>query len=645
MPVFEIQAPNGKTYEVEGPNAQGALEALQRTLSPPPQSQVMDDALAAGSQASRLFGGPTEPNLIDRAQSYAQGVIEGLPVVGPALSDARVELDALIAQLPGGMTPDQVRREAANRKAFLQEKAGNERLAGQITGAVAPLTVAGLAAPATVGRALGMTGGLGSQTIMGALSGIGLVAADTKARGGDWTDAGITALAGGAIGGAAPIAIKGAGAAWNAMTRQGVPTASRNVAQALTEDGLDAGNLNRLMAEQGPDTMLMDMGDNLRTLGGGIAANRGPGQKVLRNAINERDAGAVPRVSADIARTIGNGQEIGALTESIIAAQKAAADPLYSAVRDVPVDLVGGIKFVAQTPLGQRAFKEALALAANDGVPTNSLTIGIVDYAKQALDDIASSAKRAGQNNAARQAGQMARMLTTEADKIAPGYQAARQAFAGPAAVLDAIESGRGTFKGNMSPADMQRLMANMTGSEKDAFLQGAQTAVADMLGNSANDVATVRTLLRKPYNEAKLRLLIGSEGTDDLLRAVDRELLFGQTANAVSRNSETARRSMASGMVNPQQQDIYPQGVPGMVFAAINAARQKLRSVTQPRVNNQMAEILSSKALSPQDIARLTAGQAAPRSLPVAPATLPLLSPPGSTENRPLRVVVQRDR
>lgn len=32
MPVFEIEAPNGKTYEVEGPDAAGAMQALQRNL-------------------------------------------------------------------------------------------------------------------------------------------------------------------------------------------------------------------------------------------------------------------------------------------------------------------------------------------------------------------------------------------------------------------------------------------------------------------------------------------------------------------------------------------------------------------------------------------------------------------------------------
>jgi hypothetical protein len=97
--------------------------------------------------------------------------------------------------------------------------------------------------------------------------------------------------------------------------------------------------------------------------------------------------------------------------------------------------------------------------------------------------------------------------------------------------------------------------------------------------------------------------------------------------------------------MVNPAQTDIYPQGTIGLIFAAINGARAKLRSVMQPRVNNQMAELLSSKAPSALDMARLTAGQTPPRPLPIAPAALPILQGQGSNQNSPLRIVVQRDR
>lgn len=649
MGKFEITTPEGKKYEIEAPDAASANATLEEFLAgqgnPSQSSSAYDDALAAGSAASQKFASyqpPGSPGLGDRAMSFGQGVIEGIPIAGPWLADRRVDLDATIAQLPGGMTPEQVRQGAAERKAYLEQHAGNERLAGNITGAVAPLALAGLTGPAIVGRALGMTGGLGSQMLMGGLSGAGIAAADTKARGGSWQDAGTNALVAGGLGGAAPLMFKGLGAGFNALAGRGVSKGASNVARAMQADELTPQAAQQAMAQAGPDAALMDMGPNLQALAGGIASVRGSGQKVLRDTVTQRAKTAPARVASDIAQTLGNGQELGALTEQIITAQKAAADPLYSAVRDVVVPLEGNIKLVTSTPLGSAALKAGKQMAANDGIPLdNPLTIGVLDYTKQALDDIANEAKRLGKGNAYRQANNMARLLAAEGDKVAPGYKQAREAFAGPAAVLEAIETGQGAFKGDMSPADMRRLMSGMTASEKDAFLQGAQTSVADLLGNSANDVAAVRNLLRKPYNEAKLRALIGDGPTDELLRAVDRELMFGQTANAVNSNSETARRLAAQGMVNPDAgPNVGPQDWMGLISGAINMARRKIAATLQPKVNRQSADLLASQVLSPQQLQMLASGQKTPRALPIAPGTVAL---PGQNfgERPPLRILI----
>jgi hypothetical protein len=633
MAKFEVATPDGRKFEIEAPDAQSASDTLDQYLATQGGQQP------AAPQAPAETGyQPSAVPWMDQINSFANSAVDAIPIVGPSLTSAGNQVDAWVNNALG--FPEQTAEDRARINASEQAEFPLASGVGTVAGAVGPLTGLGMSS-AIAGRALGMTGGLGSQMVLGGLSGAGISGADTLARGGDLGEAGQSAMLGGAVGSLAPLAFKGIGAGIGALAGRGVPKAAQNVARAMQADEITAPGLRRAMAQMGPDATLMDMGPNLQSLAGGIASVRGPGQKVLRDTITSRAKAAPARVAADVGRTIGNGQEIGGLTEQIVAAQKAAADPLYTAVRDVPIKLEGNLKLVASTPLGRQAFKQGIEMAANDGVQPGTLTIGVLDYAKQALDDIASEARRLGKGNANRQAANMARLLASEGDKIAPGYKQAREAFAGPAAVLEAIEEGRATFKADMSPADMQRLMADMTASEKDAFLQGAQTAVADLLGNSANDVAAVRTLLRKPYNEAKLRALIGSEATDDLLRAVDRELMFGQTANAVNSNSETARRTAAQGMVNPDAgPDIGPQGTIGLVFAAINAARGKLRATLQPKVNRDMAELLASKAIDPRALQMLTRAQKSPRALPIAPGTLAL--PGQDFGNRPpLRIVV----
>jgi len=633
MAKFEVATPDGRKFEIEAPDAQSASDTLDEYLATQGGQQPAPPQAASGTGYQ-----PSAVPWMDQINSFANSAVDAIPIVGPTLTSAGNQVDAWVNNALG--FPEQTAEDRARINAAEQAEFPLAAGVGTVAGAVGPLTGLGMTS-ALAGRALGMTGGLGSQMVMGGLSGAGIAGADTLARGGDLGDAGQSAMLGGAVGGIAPLAFKGIGAGVGALAGRGVPKAAQNVARAMQADEITAPGLQRAMAQMGPDATLMDMGPNLQSLAGGIASVRGPGQKMLRDTITNRAKAGPARVAADVGRTIGKGQEIGGLTQQIITAQKTAADPLYAAVRDVPIKLEGNLKLVASTPLGRQAFKQGIEMAANDGVQPGTLTIGVLDYAKQALDDIASEAKRLGKGNANRQAANMARLLASEGDKIAPGYKQAREAFAGPAAVLEAIEEGRATFKADMSPADMQRLMADMTTSEKDAFLQGAQTAVADLLGNSANDVAAVRNLLRKPYNEAKLRALIGSEATDDLLRAVDRELMFGQTANAVNSNSETARRTASQAMVNPDAgPDIGPQGTIGLVFAAINAARGKLRATLQPKVNRDMAELLTSKALDPRQLQVLTRAQKTPRALPVAPGTVTL--PGQDYGNRPpLRITL----
>ena len=66
MPVFEITAPDGRTFEVEGPDAQGALAALTKALggSAAPQKQEM---VGFGTRADREQDMPETPDVAKEA--------------------------------------------------------------------------------------------------------------------------------------------------------------------------------------------------------------------------------------------------------------------------------------------------------------------------------------------------------------------------------------------------------------------------------------------------------------------------------------------------------------------------------------------------------------------------------------------------
>lgn len=601
MAKFQIEH-NGKKYQVDAPDEQTALDAFADAMGIAPATESAPAPAPAPAVPSamppmkRAFAGA-----IGAETAFADQAIDAIPVIGPAIKGGLEEARSYIGSLFGMGTPEEVKRKLAG---FTTESIAAEpgaAAAGKLVGQVSPaaLTMTPLGA-----FLMGSAGGLPAQMTMGGLSAAGIMGADALVRGKSAEEAAGDALIGGTAGILLPGAGKLVGMGADAILGTGASKEAAHLARALGDDGVAPDQIAAKLQELGPDAMLMDLGPNLQAQAGALASLPGQAQKTVRAAVGGRAATAGERVAADVAATVGRSPDIDALKQTIIAEQSAAAKPLYDSVRGVEIPLSGNIAFVFQTPMGKQALAEARAMAANDGVviPDGKMTVGLLDYAKRALDDIASAASRAeGKGNKARQASGLAALLRNEADKLVPDYKFAREAFAGPAQVLDAIDLGASVFTKDMSPMQLQATMNSMGTGEKDALLQSVRSSIEALMGNAVNDVAALRNLLRRGWNEQKLRILLGNDVADDLMKRIDRELVFGETTNAVSRNSETARRAASQAEVAPTTPAMRPDGFIGLLFRAIDAARAGLRGKVQPKINARLAAALSSGQIEPQ--------------------------------------------
>lgn len=587
----------------------------------------------AGKALPQVSGDLSTPNsLIDKVNAATTAAFDAIPIAGPSIKAGMQDAKAGLWGVP--------------REAIVSEDAAREnanpisRTVGAVTGTVAPF-MAGGAIPG-VARVLGMAGGLPSRVGFGLLSGGGIGALDAAARGGDPTDMVNAGGIGAALGGAIPVGGRLAKMGLDRMLGKSLPKSAANLGRALRDDKIPAREINQRLSALGPDAMVMDLGPNLQRQAGAVASVPGKGQTAIREAVAARAGGASNRVAADVAATLGSGPELSAMREQIISAQSAAAKPLYDAIRDVKLPVQqGNFAFVFQTPLGKQALARARQMAANDGYRGTD-TLGIIDYAKRALDDIAGEAIRKNSRNAARQASQLAKILTTEADKMVPGYKAARDAFAGPAQIIDAMDAGAAVFSKDMSPGQLQSALSGMTASEKDAFIQAARSAVEAQMGNAVNDAAALRNLFKKGYNEQKLRTLLGDDVADDLMRRINREAVFGQTSNVVTGNSETAARQAAQAEVAPElARAPRPEGLVGLVLSAFDKARNSLSGVRQPKINAQMAGVHTANTVPQSMLEQLSrAGQKPPNAL-LGPASGGLLL--GRTQ--PVEVTVRGGR
>lgn len=376
----------------------------------------------------------------------------------------------------------------------------------------------------------------------------------------------------------------------------------------------------------GPDAMPMDLGPNLQRQAGALAATPGSGQEVVRSAIANRQSGAGMRISESLDNALGQPVNTMAVADDIIAQRSAAAKPLYDAAYAKPVPFTKELEETLKRPSAASALRNAQKLAADEGIPSQQWFANIaddgtvtiknvpdvrqLDLTKRALDDMIGAAKRTGNDNSSRILTQLKDKLVKQVDDAVPEYAAARKAFSGPSAVIDAMEEGKTVFSKTMTPNQLRTQMLKMSDAEKEAFIQGGRASVADIMGSARNDALAAKNMFATGYNKEKLALLVGDEQASKMLSAIDAESMFTKTRDVVTGNSETAARAAAMKDVNVNAQDA------GVLREAANlnfgTAAAKMgdrllggaRTASQNKMNTELSKLLTS---TPSNAAEVT--------------------------------------
>lgn len=400
-----------------------------------------------------------------------------------------------------------------------------------------------------------------------------------------------------------------------ANSARGPSKAQAAFGRAAGADALD--DIPSQLAKLGPDAMPMDLGPNLQRQAGALAATPGSGQEVVRSAIANRQAGAGSRISSSLDDALGQPVNTMAVADDIIAQRSAAAKPLYDAAYSKPVPFTKELEDTLTRPSAATALRNAQKLAADEGIPSQQWFANIaddgtvtiknvpdvrqLDLTKRALDDMIDSAKRAGNNNSSRILTQLKDKLVGQVDEAVPEYAAARKAFSGPSAVLDAMEEGKAVFSKTMTPNQLKTQMMKMGDAEKEAFIQGGRASVADIMGSARNDALAAKTMFSNGYNKEKLALLVGDDQAKKMLGSIDAETAFTKTRDVVTGNSETAARTAA-------MKDVTVNGGEGGVLREagnlnFGSAAAKIgdkvmggaRSAAQVKANAELSRLLTS--------------------------------------------------
>ncbi|TGT46849.1 hypothetical protein EN812_05790 [Mesorhizobium sp. M4B.F.Ca.ET.169.01.1.1] len=525
---------------------------------------------------------------ISKIRTASGGILEGIPILGPMI---RGGVDRAAAATIAGMsdeTYDQVlRRIQAGTEA---EKSMNPKLhtAVQVTGAVAGTIPAMAAAPEAFG--IGATTNLGKYG-MGALSGAVINGADSAVRsGGDVKPTIEGSILGGGIGLAAPyiapLVGKGVKAVADKVQLSSIAralgldkSATKVLADAVRQDAVEPGALSQL----GENGMLMDLGPNLRHTAGAIAATPGEGKAIVRNAIGARDADANWRIRSSIDETLGEAPTPSRIVDRANRNQQYLAPEYREALREAaPVDTAPIARYLdaeAQTLRGdaQKGIQRVRSML--DYVPTpqeieqaratgQPAPGGLVTDAetllntRHAIDDLLQTAQGTNHVNALTTARQA---VDDELAASVPGIKEVDAKYAELARQKEAVQRGQTVLSsGREAPrpdelADEIRQGALPQGLQVGPsavplrLREGARAEIERIVGTKANDRVALQQIIKGEgdWNRARLSSMFGADKAKAIIDLLDRERLFNDTSNIVTRNSETAARIAARDAID----------------------------------------------------------------------------------------------
>jgi hypothetical protein len=570
-----------------------------------PGTQEMNDLSTRAMAESYVQDNPA----LSRAASFTGG----LPFVGEWTDEALGKVS------PGaGFQLDQA------RKNFSAARPGPDAV-GRLLGAGAgALATGGAGIPSLVGKIPGLGAQMGAGLGIGGLFG-GADAASSAAGGaapGERLEAAGDAALPGAIVGAgvgalAPAVATGASTALQYLKGSDVsaisqtlgisPKAARAIKAAIA--GEDMTRAGAAIARGGPDAMLMEGGPSLQALGKGTMASGGEATRIMRQAVDDRVAGAAGQMKGALDDTLGVPAGRADLAAGIMKATKKARGAAYDAAYSTPIDYSSPAGRRIESVLARAPAKTMNAAIAKandvlkweDGAKQIMATVGDdgavafkempnamqIDEIKRGFDKIVKD----GTDPITGKVSSDAAFASRVAKEIRNAHAAANPAY------RDALRTGMDTIQSTeavetgykaltTTPELLSRSLGGLNKDARNAAKLGARQYIDDQMssaraimsrpGMGEDGIGEAQKAIRdlsSRRSRDNLRLLVGGPEADKLLGQIDEMKTAFEIQAAMSRNSDTAVNQAVQASVDASTE----RGVVGKLMegSPINAGKR----------------------------------------------------------------------
>lgn len=595
-----------KTDYEQGKEAPGALQGLASVINGPLMG--FGDEIIGGGQAlvDKLLGAPgTLAENYQQRRDYIRGMQDAQRQENPITSS--------------------VTQMAASAPLMMLNPGGAATAAARTTGLVGNTLRAG-----ATGAAFGAVNGAGNSKA----DTVGGVAADTA----------IGAATGGVLGGAAVPVTAGMGSAGSAAYSRISDTAAaayarEKVAQALSRDARgtvftsgQANPLDQILARQnklGPEATVTDSaGRNTNQLLDTLATVPGQTKEMVSQLQRQRTATVGDRLRTAADDSLGtNGQRLSDTVQNLVQQREAASAPLYQRLGQIDITPSPELTSIVQAADQLGAVKIARDIATANRVPftidtaqptgsglMNTQTptqwnMHQLDLVKQGMDQLLQSPKAVGADGRLTPLGASLQRLNTalkgELDQATFDprtgdslYYTARNAFAGPSAMIDAANQGRMSL--SRDEATLSNTVRDMSQAELDSFRVGAFEALRNKLGTQGGQT-NIMNMWKEPSTREKLQVIFGDERSfREFASAASREGVM-KRIQSVGNGSQTAARAAGMGDLDVSALGDLGAAVgnakTGNLVGALGSVRNAWTRVGTPEpVRNEMARILLSR-------------------------------------------------
>ena len=320
----------------------------------------------------------------------------------------------------------------------------------------------------------------------------------------------------------------------------GLSKAGRLIQKTMKEQGVGVDDIADFM-RSGKRNMPADM-DALMYRGQAAANSPGPGQKIARDALLERQGKMSTDVVDSLKQATGGRLDFHENARELKALTKSNAQGLYEQAHKEIVPKTDALMSLVDDPDLSGTWRGANKIhRLNTGRlpnPEDMDKLKVWDYFKQSLDDEIGKAYKAGKGNLGSALKMKREKLLGELDQF-DSYKQARSMYSSDKGMEEALTEGRKIFRMDADDIDF----AAMSNGEKSMYINGATRAIRDKAYSSPGTGNSAYALTRTPMVRERLRNAFPDDKAYEA---------FAKNMDTISRQGKTYSDALTGSRTTP---------------------------------------------------------------------------------------------